>query len=203
MKVWVIHKLENWCLMRADGIFLEVMQCQQNWPTFVLKPPILEPQLLTLRWQKEDVYSSQRLHACLPTLYVISQATKGPATWCLQMQREANDSHTTNSSSVLPAWITELFPSGLLRFLPVAENLRLHCRLPTSRPDLTAICNSAYIGSPTVCIFVCKMSNLLLVAWLLCEVSRKGSSPRGTAGQWTQKSDPQAHGPRPAPAWML
>lgn len=141
--------------------------------------------------------------ACLPTLYVISQATKGPATWCLQMQREANDSHTTNSSGVLPAWITELFPSGLLCFLPVAENLRLHCWLPTSRPDLTAICNSAYTGSPTVCIFVCKMSNLLLVAWLLCEVSRKGSSPRGTAGQWTQKSDFQAHGPRPAPAWTL
>lgn len=63
MKVWVIYKLENCCLMRADGIFLEVMLCQQNWPTSVLKAPILEPQLLPLWWQKKDVYPSQRLHA--------------------------------------------------------------------------------------------------------------------------------------------
>lgn len=68
MKVWVIHKLENWCLMRADGIFLEAMKGQQHWPTFVLKPPIPEPQLLPLWWQKEDVYPSQRQQAFQPLL---------------------------------------------------------------------------------------------------------------------------------------
>lgn len=35
IKAWVIHKLENWCLMRADGISLEViMQCQQRLAYF-------------------------------------------------------------------------------------------------------------------------------------------------------------------------
>ena len=83
-------------------------------------------------------------------------------------------------------------PSSLrnrsLPFLP--ENLRLHHWLPTPHSGLTAICYSAYTGYPTVCVFVCKMSNLLLVAWLLCEVGRKGGSPRGPAGQWKQRATP-------------
>ena len=66
IKVWEIHKLENWCLMRADGIFLEAEQCQQQWPSFVLKPPFLEPQLLPLWWQEGDVYPSQRRRAFQP-----------------------------------------------------------------------------------------------------------------------------------------
>lgn len=66
IKVWEIHKLKNWCLMGADGIFLEAEQCQQQWPSFVLKPPFLEPQLLPLWWQEEDVYPSQRRRAFQP-----------------------------------------------------------------------------------------------------------------------------------------
>lgn len=92
-------------------------------------------------------------------------------------------------------------PSSLrnrsLPFLP--ENLRLHHWLPTPHSGLRAICNSAYTGSPTVCIFVCKMSNLLLVAWLLCEVGREGGSPGGQLGSESRGRSPSAW-PAPFPS---
>lgn len=63
--------------------------------------------------------------------------------------------------------------------LSSTNNLRPHCRLPASHPGLTAICNSAYPSSTAVSISACKTSSLLLVTWLLCEISHEAAHQEG------------------------
>lgn len=95
-----------------------------------------------------------------PALYVISRATKGPATWCLQMpgrpisyQEFLHCLYSARASSIQ----REEDPGAP------------HCHLPLPGPSQQFSTRFPQ-GSPTACIIVCKMDVWLLVTCLPCEV---------------------------------
>lgn len=191
IKVWVIHNQKTgvwWKLMVSWG---NTMPTALGW--FCFETSHAGTTIATALVAEGRCLSFTKTASC-PTVYVISWATKGPATWCLQLQREADNSHSKNSSTVHPAQITGHFPSFQQQR---AWGSNTDCQLPT---QASRQLYSAYTDSPTLCTVACQVSSLLLVAWLLSEVSCKGSSPSGTESQWKPKSNSQAHCPRLGPA---
>lgn len=112
MKVWVIHKLENWCLMRAAGIFLEVINAMPTASAYFRFETSHPETTIATTLVAEGRCVSFTKTASFPSFLSSPGATKGPATWRLQRHREADRSHTRNSSAVLPAGITGLRPPG-------------------------------------------------------------------------------------------
>lgn len=163
--------------MRADGISSEAMPCQQHWPSFVLKPPILEPHCCHFGGRRK--------------MFILHKDCELSSPLC-NLPGHRGASHVVSAGAERP---TILIPGIPLRAFqqeeqvashpPSSREVKLHQCLPIPHPGLTAICNSAYTGSPTVCIFVCKMSNLLVVARLLHEA---GSEVAQQAGQLVSES---------------
>lgn len=171
MKVWVTHRLENRCLTRADDISSEAVQGQQRWPSFVLKPPIPEPQLLPLWWQKEDVYPSQRRELSSPS--GDRPATEGPPHGVCG-RREGPRSLTAGAAPRPPS-----LHYGPLPSLPAAGTPRLRSRPPASHPGLPASCQPAPTGSLPAAVSSGKRA--------VC--ARSLGSPVKSAGRAAQQGD--------------
>lgn len=131
--------------------------------------------MLWHRWQKGDVYPSQGLGGLEPFL-------QGP--WSPKGRPHGLDRYRERRSVLIPGIPPLSFQcaSQDSRHSSSTNNLRPCCSLPASHPGLAAICNSAYPSSTTVSVSACKMSNLLLVTWLLCEIAKRQLTKAGLGG---------------------
>lgn len=123
--------------------------------------------------------------ASFPALYVISWATKGPATWCLQMGREADNSHTRHSSTVLPACVTGRSPSFQRTWGSTTD-----CQLPTQ----------AWQQFVTQLTQALLLSAFLFVKWAICcwslgssvKSAARAAHPGGQLGSESRGQSPSA-----------
>lgn len=136
-----------------------------------------------------------------PTLYVISQATKGPATWCLQMQREVDNCHTRNSSTVLLVWITGLFPSGCFASFqprePEAPSLTANFLLSQTWKQFVP-----QIHRPFYCLYFC-LQNEPFALGCLAPLWRQPQGQLGKADNWSAEAEVRPPSARPVPGPRL
>lgn len=111
IKAWVIHKLENWCLMRADGISLEViMQCQQRLAYFCFETSHPGTTIATTLVAEGRCLPFTKT-ASFPPFMSSPRPPRGQPHGVCRCT-DSDKSHRRNSSTVLPAWISGLSPPG-------------------------------------------------------------------------------------------